>query len=112
MPFEAIRSHENAFEFFGGMPEEIVYDQDHLITVSEHAGDMILTAEFQAYKQQRKFRVHLCRKADPESKGKVESTVKYVKRNFADSRIYTTILDSKIKRNKPPQTYIDARYLI
>jgi len=88
---DAIRSHENAFEFFGGMPEEIVYDQDHLITVSEHAGDMILTAEFQAYKQQRKFRVHLCRKADPESKGKVESTVKYVKRNFADSRIYTTI---------------------
>jgi len=73
------------------MPEEIVYDQDHLITVSEHAGDMILTGEFQAYKQERKFRVHLCRKADPESKGKVESTVKYVKRNFADSRIYTTI---------------------
>ena len=22
------------------------------------------------------------------------------------------LLDSKIKRNKPPQTYIDARYLI
>ena len=34
---DTIRSHENAFQFFGGMPEEIVYDQDHLITVSENA---------------------------------------------------------------------------
>ena len=29
-------------EYYGGMPEEIVYDQDHLITVSENAGDIIL----------------------------------------------------------------------
>ena len=47
---DTIRSHENAFQYFGGMPEEIVYDQDHLITVSENAGDIILTGEFQAYK--------------------------------------------------------------
>ena len=38
------------FNTYGGMPEEIVYDQDHLITVSENAGDIILTGEFQAYK--------------------------------------------------------------
>ena len=88
---DTIRSHENAFQYFGGMPEEIVYDQDHLITVSENAGDIILTGEFQSYKQQRKFRIYLCRKADPESKGKIENVVKYVKGNFADSRIFTTI---------------------
>ncbi|MCO7177213.1 DDE-type integrase/transposase/recombinase, partial [Sporolactobacillus kofuensis] len=62
---DTIRCHENAFAYFGGMPEELVYDQDHLITVSENAGDVILTGEFQAYKEQRKFRLHLCRKADP-----------------------------------------------
>ena len=88
---DTIRSHENAFQYFGGMPEEIVYDQDHLITVSENAGDIILTGEFQAYKEQRDFRIYLCRKADPESKGKIENVVKYVKYNFADSRIFTTI---------------------
>lgn len=27
---DTIRCHEKAFQFFGGMPEEIVYDQDHL----------------------------------------------------------------------------------
>ena len=88
---DTIRSHENAFQYFGGMTEEIVYDQDHLITVSENAGDIILTGEFQAYKKQRGFRIYLCRKADPESKGKIENVVKYVKNNFADSRIFTTI---------------------
>lgn len=88
---DTIRSHENAFAYYGGMPEEIVYDQDHLITVSENAGDIILTGEFQAYREQRGFRIYLCRKSDPESKGKIENVVKYVKYNFADSRKFTTI---------------------
>lgn len=88
---DTIRSHENAFRYYGGMPEEIVYDQDHLITVSENAGDIVLTGEFQAYKEQRGFRMYLCRKADPETKGKIENVVKYVKCNFADSRTFTNI---------------------
>ncbi|WP_274856641.1 Mu transposase domain-containing protein [Bacillus methanolicus] len=73
------------------MPEEIVYDQDHLITVSENAGDIILTSEFQAYKQERGFRIYLCRKADPQSKGKVENVVKFVKKNFAKNRVYANL---------------------
>lgn len=88
---DTIRCHESAFQYYGGMPEEIVYDQDHLITVSENSGDIILTGEFQAYKEQRGFHMYLCRKADPESKGKIENVVKYVKYNFADSRVFTNI---------------------
>nr|WP_154307137.1 IS21 family transposase [Metabacillus lacus] len=88
---DTIRCHENAFIYFGGMPEELVYDQDHLITVSENAGDILLTSEFQAYKSQRKFRIYLCRKADPQSKGKIENVVKFVKRNFAKSRVFSNI---------------------
>ena len=88
---DTIRCHEKAFQFFGGMPEEIVYDQDHLITVSENAGEIILTSEFQAYKQDRGFRIYLCRKADPQSKGKVENVVKFVKRNFAKNRVFPNL---------------------
>lgn len=88
---DTIQCHERAFQYFGGMPEEIVYDQDHLITVSENAGDIILTGEFQAYKQERGFRMYLCRKADPQSKGKIENVVKFVKRNFAKHRVYSNI---------------------
>jgi transposase len=85
---DTIRCHESAFQYFGGMPEEMVYDQDHLITVNENAGDLILTGDFQAYKQERGFRIYLCRKADPQSKGKIENVVKFIKGNFAKSRTF------------------------
>ena len=87
---DTIRCHENAFQYFGGIPIEMVYDQDRLITVDENAGDLILTQEFQAYKQEQGFYVRLCRKADPEPKGKIENVVKYVKYNFADSRTFSS----------------------
>ncbi|WP_197205645.1 IS21 family transposase [Cytobacillus firmus] len=90
---DAIRCHENAFQFYGGRTEEIVYDQDHLISVSENAGHLLLTAEFQSYVNERKFKVHLCRRADPESKGMIENVVKYIKGNFADSRVFCDIED-------------------
>ncbi|WP_258000290.1 DDE-type integrase/transposase/recombinase [Bacillus sp. Marseille-P3661] len=73
-PFRAIdliRMHENAFRHFGGMSIELVYDQDRLLAVSENARDLIMTAEFTKYQQTRKFKVYLCRKSDPQSKGYV-----------------------------------------
>jgi len=85
---DVIRFHENAFEFYGGMPEEIVYDQDHLILASENHGDLIYTHEFAAYHQKRKFRTYICRKNDPESKGKIENMIGYVKGNFAHNRTF------------------------
>ena len=85
---DLINVHENAFEYYGGMTKEIVYDQDHLILVSENGGDLLLTKEFAEYQKNRKFKIYMCRKADPESKGKVENVVKYVKRNFAKNRTF------------------------
>lgn len=85
---DVIRTHENAFEFFGGIPNELVYDQDSLIVVSENTGDLILTSEFQSYREERSLRLYVCRKADPESKGKIENTVKFIKKNFAKHRVF------------------------
>lgn len=90
-PFDGeavILAHEKAFEFIKGVPEEIVYDQDRLFIVSENLGDYILTGDFRAYLKQRSFSTWFCRKADPESKGKVENVVKYVKQNFLYNRLY------------------------
>ncbi len=88
---DIIKIHENAFEYFDGLPEEAVYDQDHLILVSENHGDLIYTKEFAAYLQRRKFNVYMCRKADPESKGRVEKVVDFVKDNFASNRTFYSI---------------------
>src|SRR5699024_3947482 len=39
---DVIRTHENAFRYFEGIPAEVVYDQDALLLVSENSGDLIL----------------------------------------------------------------------
>lgn len=85
---DVIRCHENAFKYYGGIPGELVYDQDALILVSENSGDLILTREFQSYKEERNLNLYVCRKADPETKGKIENVIKYIKNNFAKYRRY------------------------
>jgi hypothetical protein len=87
----AILAHEKAFHNFGGIPDEIVYDQDKVFIVDENKGDLILTDAFRAYTKERSFRLHFCRKADPESKGKIENVVKYVKQNFLYNRPFYNI---------------------
>lgn len=90
-PFTAetvVLAHEKAFGFFGGATKTIVYDQDRTIVVDENLGDVILTDTFKQYTKSRSFKLHFCRKADPESKGKVENVVQYVKKNFLYNRLY------------------------
>lgn len=90
---DVVRCHENAFVYFEGMPVEMVYDQDALLAVSENAGDLILTTEFTKYKTARGFHIFLCRKSDPESKGKIEQVVKFVKYNFSKNRVFDNLAD-------------------
>lgn len=87
----AILAHENAFAYIGGIPSELVYDQDKVFVVSENGGDIILTDAFRAYTREQSYSLHFCRKADPESKGKVENVVKYVKQNFLYNRTFHNI---------------------
>lgn len=93
-PFTAVdlvRICYDCFKYFGGIPREFVIDQDSIMTVSENSGDIIHTYEFEKLRQECKFAVYLCRKSDPESKGKVESVVKYVKGNFLSNRYFTDV---------------------
>ena len=86
-----VEAHTRAFAYFGGMPKEIVYDQDRVAVVSENHGDIIYTEGFQNYINSAKFKVYLCRGYDPETKGKIEAVVKYAKGNFAIHRTFHDI---------------------
>ena len=76
------------FRYFGGMPIEMVFDQDSIVSVSENYGDVIHTFEFEKLRQECKFKVYLCRGSDPESKGKIENVVKFIKYNFIENRLF------------------------
>ena len=83
----------HCFDYIGGVPEELVFDQDKLVAVSENYGDIVYTYEFENFKQAHGFKVRLCKASDPESKGRIEAVVKYMKRNFAAHRLF---IDLKI----------------
>jgi hypothetical protein len=83
---EFVEAHDAAFRYFGGRTAEIVYDQDRVMTVSENSGDLLLTEIFEDYMRYVGFSVRLCRGYDPQSKGKIERVVGYVKNNFLACR--------------------------
>ena len=85
---DLVTALRECFKYIGGMPHELVFDQDSIVCVSENCGDVIYTHEFEKFRQECKFNVYMCRPADPESKGKVENAVKYVKHGFLDNRLY------------------------
>jgi len=73
--------HDAAFRYFGGCPEECVYDQTKLVVLHEQYRELTLNQAFYAYATAAGFRIQACEGYDPESKGKVEAGVKYVKHN-------------------------------
>jgi transposase len=78
---EFIRMHDSAFRYFGGCPEECVFDQTKLVVIREEYRELTLNERFNEYASHARFDIRACEGYDPESKGKVEAGVKYVKGN-------------------------------
>lgn len=76
-----IRLHDEAFRYFGGVPEECVYDQTKMVVIAEQFRELTVNQRFHEYATAAGVRIHACCGYDPESKGKVEAGVKYVKQD-------------------------------
>jgi len=85
----------NCFEYIGGIPEEIVIDQDSVMVVSENHGDIIYTKDFAYFIQEMGLRMYVCRKADPETKGKIENLIGFVKKNFLSVRDFKMLEEAQ-----------------
>lgn len=88
---DVIRHLLAAFEFFGGVPAELVIDQDSTMVVRESQGEVDFTAKFSIFLEEMGLSVYVCRKADPESKGKIEAVIAFVKKNFLAARDFATV---------------------
>lgn len=98
--------HRHAFEAFGGVPAAVRLD-------NLKAG--IVQASLDAPEAQRTYRecaehyaflITPCRPYTPEHKGKVESGVHYVARNFLAGRDYTTPTHSIVQANADVQRWV------
>ncbi len=81
----------NCFDYIGGIPEEIVIDQDRTMVAGENEGDIQLTRAFKEFKEEQGFDLWVCRPADPESKGKIEEVVKFTKTSCFSARKFFSL---------------------
>lgn len=86
-------AHERAFEHFGGHTREHLYDRARTVCYPDGEGKIVWNPTFKAFAEYWGFEPRLCRPYRARTKGKVESGVKYLKRNFLRGRIFVDIVD-------------------
>ena len=75
--------HVRAFEALGGMAKTCLYDNTKLVVLSrDEAGEPIFTPGFLDFSLRVGFVPRLCQPYRPQTKGRVESGIKYVRGNF------------------------------
>ena len=83
---EFFEAHERAFAYFGGHTHEHLYDRPRTVCLSTGDGHFRWNATFKAFADFWGFDPRVCRPYRPRTKGKVESGVKYWRRNFLPGR--------------------------
>jgi len=96
---DLLAAHERAFAHFGGRCESLLYDRMRTVVLGSTRDDETgqrrprLNATFEAFARHWGFTPRLCQPYRAQTKGKVESGVKYVKRNFVPGRTFIDLED-------------------
>ena len=90
---EACQAIYRCFCKLGGRPSYLVIDQDAVFVSSETYGEVITTHVFEDFCTEQELKLWVCNKHDPESKGPIENSVGFVKKNFFSARTITCVDD-------------------
>jgi len=78
-----IRCHQHAFEYFGGVPQEMLHDNlKNAVITRDRSGRIIWNERYLDYATYSSFMPHPCRLYRAQTKGKVERGIGYVRQNF------------------------------
>ena len=84
---------ESAFKRFGGVPEELLFDQMRSVVVADDrlaGGELTLNVEFLRFAAHWGFRPRSCRPYRARTKGKVERPIRYVRESFFYARQFVS----------------------
>src|SRR5664280_1467404 len=97
-----IQCHLNAFEYFGGYTQEILYDNMKQVVIKRalKVSDSEWNSQYEDFFKYYGFIPRLCRPYRPQTKGKIENTVGYVKRDFFLGRRFTSLEDLNAQVHK------------
>jgi transposase len=88
-----LEAHERAFEHFGGVCREHLYDRMRTVADTQPGGRWRWNATFSSFAAHWGFEPRVCQPYRAQTKGKVESGVKYIKGNFIPGRRFVDIVD-------------------
>ena len=74
--------HKLAFQYFGGVPREILYDQNRCVLVKPGFKNIVFNQKCLDFAHHYDFVPRVCKPRRAQTKGKVENNIKYIKRNF------------------------------
>ena len=83
----------NAFQYFGGVPKEVLTDNMKTVVAGREVGKVIWNTQFADFAVEMGFVPKVCRVRTPQTKGKVERLVRYVKENFFPGRSFVDLED-------------------
>jgi hypothetical protein len=104
-----LEAHERAFAHFGGHTREHLYDRPRTVCYADDTGRRIWNPTFKAFADYWGFEPRVCRPYRAQTKGKVESGVKYVKRNFLPGRTFIDVVDFQAQLDEWNATIADRR---
>jgi len=86
--------HRRAFEFFAGVPTRVMIDNLKAGITKACWHDPVVQRSYAECAEGYGFLISPCPPRDPKKKGRVESGVKYVKRNFMPLREFRSLADA------------------
>lgn len=92
-----LRLHQHAFEYFGGVPRKVVIDNLKAGITQATFDDPQVQRAYRDCAEYYGFLIAPCRVREPQEKGKVESGVHYVARNFLAGREPAPLVDNNAK---------------
>lgn len=104
-----LEAHERAFAHFGGHTREHLYDRPRTVCYADDTGRRLWNPTFKAFADYWGFEPRVCRPYRAQTKGKVESGVKYVKRNFLPGRTFVDVVDFQTQLDEWNATIADRR---
>jgi hypothetical protein len=104
-----LEAHERAFEHFGGLTREHLYDRPRTVCHRDGEGKRVWNPTFKTFAEYWGFEPRVCRAYRAQTKGKVESGVKYLKGNFLPGRAFVDIADFHNQLSEWNATVADQR---
>jgi len=86
--------HRHAFEWFGGVVKRVIIDNAKCAITRACRRDPEVQRSYAECAEGYGFKIDACAPRDPQKKGRVESGVKYIKRNFLPLREFRDLTDA------------------